>query len=215
MKKIFTLILAGLLIFALAACDTEETPVQSSDDAVVEDVDVNDDESSENDATASNEQDISYDQSMDFNGYKIGYPDGAITNISDYGELMDYEEFVLVIEAPSTVGIMLDVASVEDAPSVCEEYLMNTLEGRIRKLFDYDKTVQEIVKSEVVDNNGIEMLRTEGMLKNTYENTETEYVGYYFMSNSGYPIYMIGFSIEETDASVAEFVDGIAENITK
>jgi len=157
-----------------------------------------------------------YSQSFMFMGYNFYYSDNIDMSTTNYGKILGDEECVVIVEAPSEAGIVLELNDVNDVPNACQEYLFNTLEGTIRSLFQFDKTEQVIETSSVVTINGIKMLRVEGVFNNVEDNTSVPYVGCYFLGgpDNNRPLYAVGVAMDET-ADVESFMDEFAKQIKK
>lgn len=210
MKKLLALALAALLMCSMAACDTgigpnptEAPPQDTNPSASVP-------QSGENQTPDT----IDFSQIVKIVGFKIGCPSNADVWDTDYGMSFWYQSKIAVlIEAPSTAGIMLDNTKLEDAAIVSKEYVIKSLETTVQDKFDFGSTEQTITKSEVKTINGIEVLRVEGVFKNTMQDTTIEFVGYYFLSKTR-PVYIVGIPRKE-DVSVAPLIDGMAHTITR
>lgn len=158
-----------------------------------------------------------FSNKLTFMGYTISYPNDAQKNPSDYGNLIGTNEYVVIIESPSIAGIINEVSDINDVPKVVEEYVISTLEHKVRSLFNFDSTEQITEKTTKTTKNGIEMLRAEGVFKNTRDNTEVEFVAYYLLAgdNGTMPVYLVAISMKDSTVSVSKIMDDIASNITK
>ena len=157
--------------------------------------------------------------SMKFMGYNIpcnheSTSDSSHFNNVDYGYLLGFDDFMVVVGAPSIAGIRLNLNNIEEAPTKTNEYLFHTLEHTVRTMFHYDTTTNTISKQEIKTINGINMLRTIGTLNNSYNNMSYEYVAYYLMVENN-PVYFLALPWQNTTKSVSNFMDNYAENITK
>lgn len=214
-KRIISLLMVAVLAFALVACGnsdvpegTDNTHQQGTQSGIV-------DNSNENDKTDHNTK-VDLSQTLTFMGYSISYPGDAGKNASDYGNIVGDSNYCLVVEAPSIAGKMIDVKDINDAPSLCEEYVMHTLEHKIRSLFDYDSTTQEIIKATEVTYNDVEMLLVEGTFTNDRNNSSTKFSAIYLLAgdNGNLPVYIVGISMEE-NYDVSGIVEAVAQNIKK
>lgn len=160
-----------------------------------------------------------FSNKLTFMGYTISYPNDAQKNPSDYGNLIgtNENEYVVIIEAPSIAGIINEVSDINDVPKVVEEYVISTLEHKVRSLFNFDSTEQITEKTTKTTKNGIEMLRAEGVFKNTRDNTEVEFVAYYLLAgdNGTMPVYLVAIPMKDSTVSVSKIMDDIASTITK
>lgn len=160
---------------------------------------------------------LNFSQTMKFVGYNIAYPSDASKNSSDYGWLVGTSEYTIIVEAPATAGIIKEVSNINDTPAIVEQYIFETLEHKVRSLFDFDSTEQIIKGTSKTTKNGIEMLRTEGVFKNTRDNTEVEFVSYYLLAgeNGNIPVYIVGIPMKNSTVSVKEIIDQMSSHITK
>lgn len=151
-----------------------------------------------------------------FMGYNIACPSDVNDRDSDYGSLIGTSDYCLVVEAPSTAGIMLEINNINDAPSMCEKYIFETLEHKVRSLFDFDSTSQNIKDSTVITYNGIEMLMVKGTFTNEEKKREVDFSAIYLLSgdNGTLPVYIIGIPMDE-NYDVSGIVETIAKNIKK
>lgn len=172
----------------------------------------NNENSSEN---QSNKTD--YSNQLTFMGYKISYPSDAGKNSSDYGNLIGTSEYIVIIEAPSTAGIINEVSDINEAPAKVEQYVFETLEHKVRSLFNFDSTEQIIKTTSKTNKNGVEMLRTEGVFINTTDNTEIEFVAYYLLAgdNGNMPVYLVGIPMKDSTISIDKIMDEMSSYITK
>lgn len=210
-KKVISLLLVCVVTLSLVACgnnanqpntpDAQNTPTSNGDNS-----------STENSGTVN----VDLSQTITFMGYSIAYPSDASKNSSDYGNLIGTSEYCLLIEAPSTAGIILEASSIGDVPSMCEEYIFETLEHKIRSLFDFDSTSQTIAKSTEVTYNGIKMLMASGSFTNEVAKTEIAFSAIYLLAgdNGNIPVYIIGIPMTE-NYNVSKIVESIAKNIKK
>lgn len=206
MKKIVLSLICGSLIIGLVTgCGDKENNSNNEND----NNNINNSENQNNKTNLSNK--------LTFVGYNISYPGDASIEPEDYGKIIGTNDYVVFIGAPSVAGIMLNAKDVNEAPELCEQYIIKRLEGRIRSLFDYDSTEQVINKSSKTTKNGIEMLRTEGVFKNTKNNTEIEFVSYYLLAgnNDNFPVYLVAIPMKDSTVSIGKIMDDIASNITK
>ena len=151
-----------------------------------------------------------------FMGYNIAYPSDVNDSDSDYGSLIGTSDYCLVVEAPSTAGIMLEINDINDAPSMCEKYIFETLEHDVRSLFDFDSTSQNIKDSTVITYNGIEMLMVKGTFTNEEKKKDVDFSAIYLLAgdNGNLPVYIVGIPMTE-NYDVSEIVETIAKNIKK
>lgn len=204
-KRILLCLMCGVMILGITTgCGTT-----SNNNSNEESNNVNNSEEQNNKTDLSNK--------LTFVGYNISYPSDASIEPEDYGKIIGTNDYVVFIGAPSVAGIVLDAKDVNEAPELCEQYIIKRLEGRIRSLFNHDSTEQVINKSSKTTKNGIEMLRTEGVFKNTRNNTEVEFVSYYLLAGDkgNMPLYLVAIPMKDSTVSVSKIMDDIASNITK
>ena len=219
MKKIFVLVIVAISLLAFSACGNEGAPDEKGSHQVGESSskdNTSEEESnvkgSEDDTTMQND----FSQRISFLGYDFGCPQEAALLATSYGNMFTYEKCGIFIEAPSSAGVMLDVSEIKDSATICQEYVIKSLERSARALFAAGQTEQHIDKSTTVTVNEIEMLRVEGTFKNTKDNTSISYVAYYFLGGpaGNRPVYAVGIGMDET-ASIQEFMDEFAQQIKK
>lgn len=204
-KIILSLICTFLMLGCVTGCGNKEN-------------NINDEYNNNNVNNSENENGkTNFSNKYTFMGYTISYPNDAQKDTSDYGDLIGTNEYVVIIEAPSTAGIINEVSDIDDAPKVVEEYVLSTLEHKVRSLFSFDSTEQITEKTTKTTKNGIEMIRAEGVFKNTEDNTEVEFVAYYLLAgdNGTIPVYLVGIPMKNSTVSVNKIMDDIASNITK
>ena len=204
MKKILLSILCAIMIVGIAGCgNSNNTDLNENND------NLNNSENQNNKTAFSNK--------LTFMGYDISYPSDAGKNSSDYGNLLGTSEYIVIVEAPSTAGILKEVSNINDAPKSVEEYVISTLEHKVRSLFNFDSTEQIIEKTTKTTRNGIEMLRAEGVFKNTRDNTEVEFVAYYLLAgdNGNMPVYLVGIPMKDSPISINNIMDEMSSHITK
>lgn len=215
-KKIISLLLVFAFIPSLVACgnnnlyvDTPNTPDEQNT------------QTSRGDNFSEGEKDndsanVDLSQTDTFMGYNIAYPSDANDSDSDYGSLIGTSDYCLVVEAPSTAGIMLETNNINDAPSMCEKYIFKTLENQVRSLFDFDSTSQNIKDSTVITYNGIEMLMVKGTFTNEEKKREVDFSAIYLLAgdNGNLPVYIVGIPMTE-NYDVSKIVEAIAKNIKK
>ncbi|MBQ2946324.1 MAG: hypothetical protein IJY25_03770 [Bacilli bacterium] len=204
MKKILLSILCAIMIVGLAGCgNSNNTDLTENNDNL---------NNSENQNSKTD-----FSNKLTFMGYDISYPSDAGKNSSDYGNLLGTSEYIVIVEAPSTAGILKEVSNINDAPKVVEEYVLSTLEHKVRSLFNFDSTEQITEKTTKTTKNGIEMLRAEGVFKNTRDNTEVEFVAYYLLAgdNGNMPVYLVGIPMKDSTISIKNIMDEMSSHITK
>lgn len=215
-KKIISLLVVFAFIPSLVACgnnnlyvDTPNTPDEQNTQTSR-----GDNFSEEKKDNDSANMDLS--QTYTFMGYNIAYPSDANDRDSDYGSLIGTSDYCLVVEAPSTAGIMLEINNINDAPSMCEKYIFETLEHKVRSLFDFDSTSQNIKDSTVITYNGIEMLMVKGTFTNEEKKREVDFSAIYLLAgdNGNLPVYIVGIPMTE-NYDVSKIVEAIAKNIKK
>lgn len=206
-KKIFLRVLCcGLLIGLSTGCGNSNETLNNKSNNNIE--------------TNNSESSKEFSYSMKFMGYNIPCKskptilDSRYVRDVDYGYFLGFDDFIVVVGAPSIAGIMLNLNNIEEAPSKTNEYLFKTLEHEMRSKFDFDTTTNTISKQEIKTINGISMLRTAGTLNNSDNNTSYEYVAYYLMVKNR-PIYFVGIPDNNANKSVSEFMDNYAKSITK
>lgn len=215
-KKIILLLVVFAFIPSLVACgnnnlyvDTPNTPDEQNT------------QTSRGDNFSEGKKDndpanVDLSQTYTFMGYNIAYPSDANDSDSDYGSLIGTSDYCLVVEAPSTAGIMLETNNINDAPSMCEKYIFKTLEHDVRSLFDFDSTSQNIKDSTVITYNGIEMLMVKGTFTNEEKKREVDFSAIYLLAgdNGNLPVYIVGIPMTE-NYDVSKIVEAIAKNIKK
>lgn len=205
-KKLLLSLICGILMLSIATgCDNKENNLNNE----YNNNNVNNSEN-ENDKTK-------FSNKLTFMGYNIGYPSDAQKNSSDYGNLIGTNEYVVIIEAPSTAGIINEVSDISDTPAKVEQYILETLEHKVRSLFNFDSTKQIIKKTSKTNKNGVEMLRAEGKFINTKDNTEIEFVAYYLLAgdNGNMPVYLVGIPMKDSTISIDKIMDEMSTHITK
>lgn len=204
MKKILLSILCAIMIVGIAGCGNSNN------------TDLNENNDNLNNSENQNSK-TDFSNKLTFMGYDISYPSDAGKNSSDYGNLLGTSEYIVIVEAPSTAGILKEVTNINDAPKVVEEYVLSTLEHKVRSLFNFDSTEQIIEKTTKTTKNGIEMLRAEGVFKNTRDNTEVEFVSYYLLAgdNGNMPVYLVGIPMKDSTISINNIMDEMSSHITK
>lgn len=204
-KKILLSLLCGGLVLGLA------TGCGNSMNSNLDENDNND-----NNSQIQNNN-VNFSNTLTFVGYNIGYPSDASIEPEDYGKIIGTNDYVVFVGAPGVAGITLDAKDVNEAPELCKEYIIERLEGRIRSLFNHDSTEQVIKKSSKTTKNGIEMFRTEGVYKNTRNNTEVEFVSYYLLAgdNGNMPVYLVGIPMKDSTISIKNIMDEMSSHITK
>ena len=215
-KKIISLLLVFAFIPSLVACgnnnlyvDTPNTPDEQNTQTSRGD---NFSEGKKDNDSAN----VDLSQTYTFMGYNIACPSDVNDRESDYGSLIGTSDYCLVVEAPSTAGIMLETNNINDAPSMCEKYIFKTLEHKVRSLFDFDSTSQNIKDSTVITYNGIEMLMVKGTFTNEEKKREVDFSAIYLLAgdNGNLPVYIVGIPMTE-NYDVSKIVDAIAKNIKK
>ena len=215
-KKIGFLVLFFIFTLSLVACgnnnlyvDTPNTPDEQNT------------QTSRGDNFSEGEKDndsanVDLSQTYTFMGYNIACPSDVRDRESDYGSLIGTSDYCLVVEAPSTAGIMLETNNINDAPSMCEKYIFKTLEHDVRSLFDFDSTSQNIKDSTVITYNGIEMLMVKGTFTNEEKKREVDFSAIYLLAgdNGNRPVYIVGIPMTE-NYDVSKIVETIAKNIKK
>ena len=204
MKKILLSILCAIMIVGIAGCGNSNN------------TDLNENNDNLNNSENQNSK-TDFSNKLTFMGYDISYPSDAGKNSSDYGNLLGTSEYIVIVEAPSTAGILKEVSNINDAPKSVEEYVISTLEHKVRSLFNFDSTEQIIEKTTKTTRNGIEMLRAEGVFKNTRDNTEVEFVAYYLLAgdNGNMPVYLVGIPMKDSPISINNIMDEMSSHITK
>lgn len=215
LKKVISLLLVAMLTLAFSACgnneatdDSGKTNQQGSQSGTVDGSDKNDENNNDSKAELT--------QKLTFMGYNISYPADADQNTSDYGNLIGNSDYCVIVEAPSTAGIFLETNNINDAPALCEKYVMETLEHKIRSLFDFDSTTQTITSANKVTHNSVEMLLVEGTFTNETSNTRIDFSAIYLLAgdNGNLPVYIIGVPMK-AEYDVSDVVEAIAQNIKK
>ena len=221
-KKIVTSVLVVVLVFAFAACGDSESPQKpegsGSKDSPNSNIESRQDSGTEDVGGKTNSDDEmeEFSETLTFMGYNFNYPASFFLDHYMYGHTLNNGKLFILLEAPSIAGVLLDVADINDVATICEEYVIKTLETSVRLLFNFDDTTQTITNSEIKTINDIEMLRVEGFFTNTRQDTEIPFVGYYFLADA-YPVYFVGVSINE-DVTVDAFIDefaGYVEDLLK
>jgi len=204
MKKILLSILCAIMIVGIAGCGNSNN------------TDLNENNDNLNNSENQNSK-TDFSNKLTFMGYDISYPSDAGKNSSDYGNLLGTSEYIVIVEAPSTAGILKEVSNINDAPKSVEEYVISTLEHKVRSLFNFDSTEQIIEKTTKTTRNGIEMLRAEGVFKNTRDNKEVEFVAYYLLAgdNGNMPVYLVGIPMKDSPISINNIMDEMSSHITK
>lgn len=212
-KRIIALVLAFVLMLAMSACSGNSDPVNTGSN-----------ETSGNNQTEStgkpdnNEGDskIELSQSLMFAGYNIYYPVDASKNSSDYGNLLGNEKYCLLVEAPSTAGVVLNTTKLSEAPGLCEQYVFETLEHKVRSLFDFDSTTQSTTSSEEVTYNGVKMLLIDGEFTNTKTSKKITYSAIYLLAgdSNNIPVYIVGVPMTDGE-NVTAIVKAMAQKISK
>lgn len=215
-KKIILLLVVFAFIPSLVACGNNNLYVDAPNTP-----DEQNTQTSRGDNFSEGEKDndsanVDLSQTYTFMGYNIAYPSDANDSDSDYGSLIGTSDYCLVVEAPSTAGIMLETNNINDAPSMCEKYIFETLEHDVRSLFDFDSTSQNIKDSTVITYNGIEMLMVKGTFTNEEKEREVDFSAIYLLAgdNGNLPVYIVGIPMTE-NYDVSKIVDAIAKNIKK
>ncbi len=214
-KKIISLLLVMILVFALSACGNNEVPDDTNDTEQQGSQSENEDNTNEDDKSDTNAK-VDLSQTLTFMGYNISYPEDASTNPSDYGNLVGDSNYILIVEAPSIAGKVFDVTDISDAPVVCEEYVAHTLEHKMRSIFDDDSTSQKVNKTTEVTYNGIKMLLTEGTFTNDRNGTSVDFSAIYLLAGDkgNVPVYIIGVPMND-GFDVDNIVKTVAQNIKK
>lgn len=215
LKKVLSLLLIAMLTLALSACGNNDVPDDSGKTSQQGSQAGTVDSSHKNDEN-NNDSKVELTQNLTFMGYSISYPADADKNTSDYGNLIGNSDYCVIVEAPSTAGIILETNNISDAPALCEEYVLETLEHKIRSLFDFDSTTQNITSSNEVTHNGIKMLMVEGTFTNGTSNTTTDFSAIYLLAgdNGNIPVYIVGVPMS-ANYDVSDVVEAIAQNIKK
>lgn len=203
-KKLLSLLCVVLLLGLATGCGNSNNS------------NLNENDNSDNNSQIQNSN-INFSNTLTFVGYNISYPSDASIATEDYGKIIGTNDYVVFVGAPAVAGIMLDVKDVSEAPELCKDYVIERLEGRIRSLFNHDSTEQIIKKSSKTTENGVEMFRTEGVFKNTRNNTEVEFVSYYFLAgdNGNMPVYLVGIPMKDSTISIKNIMDEMSSHITK
>mgnify|MGYP001030711175 CR=1 FL=1 len=214
-KRLISLLLVLIMTISLAACGNNDTPGNTDDTNQQGSQSGTADTSNNNDKPDTNNN-VELSQVLTFMGYNIPYPGDASKNPSDYGNLVGDSNYILIIEAPSIAGKVLDVTNISDAPAACEEYIAHTLEHKMRSVFDDGSTTQKITNSTEKNYNGINMLLTEGTLTNDRNGTTVEFSAIYLLAgdNGNLPVYIVGVPMNN-DFNVADIVEAVAQNIKK
>lgn len=215
-KKIISLLLVFAFIPSLVACGNNNSYVDTSNTP-----DEQNTQTSRGDNFSEGKKDndsvnMDLSQTYTFMGYNIACPSDVRDRESDYGSLIGTSDYCLVVEAPSTAGIMLETNNINDAPSMCEKYIFKTLEHDVRSLFDFDSTSQNIKDSTVITYNGIEMLMVKGTFTNEEKKREVDFSAIYLLAgdNGNRPVYIVGIPMTE-NYDVSKIVEAIAKNIKK
>ncbi len=212
-KKIISLLMVATLASAFVACgkddtagaeDTNPKSSQSEKDDTKEE-DKNDDKD--------DKSDIELSQTMTFMGYDISYQGKDGHSVTSYGKAVGDSNYCLVVEAPSIIGEMIDVQNINDAPELCEEYVISSLEDNIGYLFDYESTTQEITSKKEVTYNDVNMLLVEGTFTNTAESKTYDYSAIYLLSGDegNLPVYLIALPMVD-GYDVSDIMDTIAKD---
>lgn len=215
-KRLISLLLVFIMTISLVACGNDDTPdnQDQTNQQGSSQVDTTDN-SSDNDTSNTSDK-IELSQTLTFMGYNISYPGDVSKNPSDYGNLVGDANYILIVEAPSIAGKVLDVTNISDAPTACEEYIAHTLEHKMRSVFDDGSTTQKITKSSEQTYNGINMLLTEGTFTNDRNGTTIEFSAIYLLAgdNGNLPVYIVGVPMSD-GYDVASIVEAVAQNIKK
>lgn len=215
-KKLISLLLVFIMAISFVACGNNETP-DNPDNTNQQGFSQagTTDSSGDNDTTNTNDK-VELSQTLTFMGYNISYPGDASKNPSDYGNLVGDSNYILIIEAPSIAGKVVDVKNISDAPAACEEYIAHTLEHKMRSVFDDGSTTQKITMSNEQTYNGINMLMTEGTITNDRNGTSVEFSAIYLLAgdNGNLPVYIVGVPMSD-GFDVASIVEAVAQNIKK
>lgn len=216
LKKIISLLLVFVLMLSLAACGKNDSNVDTSNMADVQNTQTGKGNNFSEREKDNDSVNMDLSQTYTFMGYNIACPSDVRDRDSDYGSLIGTSDYCLVVEAPSTAGIMLEINNINDAPSICEKYIFKTLEHDIRSLFDFDSTSQNIKDSTVITYNGIEMLMVKGIFINEEKKTEVDFSAIYLLAgeNGNRPVYIVGIPMTE-NYDVSKIVEAIAKNIKK
>lgn len=217
MKRTIAILMFIVMMLSLVACGNNDNPVDNSDDSTKVSTNANSSDESKNDSVNS---DISFTQSETILGYTILCPENCSVSNSKYGRAFSYgSEFSVIIEAPAAVGNVFSVTSIEATVSSCEEYVCASLESRNIDLFHTGATTQNVSDTKAVTVAGSDALKVTGTFKNTQDNTETDYVAYYLLATSSdgssYPIYIVGITLEGSNAELSAFMDDMAAQIKK
>ena len=216
LKKIISLLLVFVLALSLVACGNNDSNVDTPNTTDGQNTQTSSGDNSSGDKNVGDTANVDLSQTFTFMGYNIAYPSDASKNSSDYGNLIGTSDYCLVVEAPSTAGIILEASSIDEAPSMCEEYVFDTLEHKVRSLFDFDSTSQNIKTSTEVTYNGIKMLMVSGSFTNESTKAEVDFSAIYLLAgdNGNIPVYIVGVPMVE-NYDVSEIVETIAKNIKK
>lgn len=215
-KKIILLLLVFAFIPSLVACGNNNLYVDAPNTPDEQNTQTSRGDNFSEGKKDNDSANVDLSQTYTFMGYNIAYPSDANDSDSDYGSLIGTSDYCLVVEAPSTAGIMLETNNINDAPSMCEKYIFETLEHDVRSLFDFDSTSQNIKDSTVITYNGIEMLMVKGTFTNEEKKREVDFSAIYLLAgdNGNLPVYIVGIPMTE-NYDVSKIVDAIAKNIKK
>lgn len=216
LKKIISLLLVFVLMLSLVACGKNDSDVDTSNMADVQNTQTGKGNNFSEGGKDNDSANVDLSQTYAFMGYNIACPSDVNDRESDYGSLIGTSDYCLVVEAPSTAGIMLETNNINDAPSMCEKYIFKTLEHKVRSLFDFDSTSQNIKDSTVITYNGIEMLMVKGTFTNEEKKREVDFSAIYLLAgdNGNLPVYIVGIPMTE-NYDVSKIVEAIAKNIKK
>lgn len=215
-KKIILLLVVFAFIPSLVACGNNNLYVDAPNTPDEQNTQTSRGDNFSEGKKDNDSANVDLSQTYAFMGYNIAYPSDANDSDSDYGSLIGTSDYCLVVEAPSTAGIMLETNNINDAPSMCEKYIFETLEHDVRSLFDFDSTSQNIKDSTVITYNGIEMLMVKGTFTNEEKKREVDFSAIYLLAgdNGNLPVYIVGIPMTE-NYDVSKIVDAIAKNIKK
>lgn len=208
MKKFIAVFLTIVLSVSLAACGDNNKPNMSNE------TDNSSSQSSENNNNPSTN--AKYTNNFEFMGYQVAYPDDAEKDWIDHGFIIGTNDYAVVIETPSTIGEVVTVSNIEEAPVITEEQLIRTLEHKVRSNFDFGTTERIVKSSKKVTNNDVEMLKVNGEFHNSETDKIYEFTSYYLLAGdqNNEPLYIVG--VPMTDGfDVETLVDQIAKNIKK
>ena len=192
LKKIISFLMVAILAFTLVACEGNSGDTNSK--------------SAQSEQKKNTYQpDVNLEHKMFFSDYEINYPGEGTQKTTLYGKYVEASDYSVLIEAPSMLGDYVKAEDINDAPTVCEEYVTNTLEEKFNSMFTPDSTTQEIKNKEEVTYNGIDMLIVDGTFTNTADDKTYDFSAVYFLKgvSNNLPVYIVAVpTVDGCDVSV-------------